>query len=271
MTLAARQGLAAIALTDHDTVDGVRQILKLSLPDSLQFLTGIELSAAPPAGTAYTGSIHILGYGFDADRPGLLEVTERLTRARARRIPRIIEKLRQAGIDIDRQEVDRRIGRGAAGRPHIAEVLVEKGIVEDIDSAFDLWLAKGRPGYVDKYRLPAEQAIATIRQAGGVAVLAHPWLIFKAIDRRLEDLVAGLSAMGLDGLEALYPKHPPRAVGKLKEMARRFGLIVTGGTDFHGAITPEIQLGKGSGDFRVPYEIFLKLKQRIAQHRQNQL
>ncbi len=269
VTLAVQQGLRAIALTDHDTVAGVQQLLKHPIPESVEFLTGIEISAAPPDEIACQGSIHILGYGFDPDWPALLEVTDKLTRARTQRIPRIISKLRQAGIDIDQQEVDRHIGSGSAGRPHIAEVLVAKGIVKDVDAAFDLWLAKGRPGYVDKYRLPARQAIDTICQAGGIAVLAHPWLIFKTIDQDLEDLVAQLKEMGLAGIEALYPKHPAQAVAKLLDMARRFELVVTGGTDFHGAISPEIRLGEGCGNFQVPYEIFLKLKQRLAQHRYN--
>ena len=268
LALAVRQGLAAIALTDHDSVSGVQQVINSPIPAPLEFLSGIEISAAAPDRFSYQGSIHILGYGIDVTDPGLLKVVKQLAAARAERIPRIVDRLKRAGLPIGLEEVNRRIGSGSAGRPHVAKVLVEKGIVDDVDKAFEIWLAKGRPGYVDKYRLPADQAIKTIRQAGGVAVLAHPWLIFKTIDQRLEKMVALLAEMGLTGLEVLYPKHPPPAVEGLLEMARRFDLAVSGGTDFHGSVTPEIQLGSAGGDFQVPYEIFLNLQQRIAEHRQ---
>ena len=267
--LAVEQGLAAISLTDHDTVAGVQQILASPIAGSLEFLSGIEISAAPPEGFDFQGSIHILGYGFNATDSRMLTTIEQLAQARSQRIPKIIDKLRKSGIDIDPDRVQRHIGKAAAGRPHVARVLVEMGIVKDVDTAFDLWLAKGRPAYVDKYRLPADRAIKTIRGAGGLAVLAHPYLIFKDIDNRLKKMIARLNQMGLEGLEVFYPKHPPEVVKALKDMARGQNLVITGGTDFHGAITPEIKLGAGTGNFQVPYHVFHNLKQRIAAKQQN--
>ena len=261
--MAASAGLFAIAITDHDTLEGSRQALAAGIPAGLNLLSGVEISIQPPAEWADAGGLHILGYGIDLDHAGLNLALQGLLKARDQRIPGILDKLRQNGINISEEQVRAECGEGAPGRPHVAKAMIKAGIVKDIDEAFERFLRKSKPAYVDKYRLNCEEAFDLIRSAGGLPVLAHPYLIPDCRLGRLADLVATLCGMGLSGVEAYYPQHPPEFTQEVIDLAHEFGLLVTGGTDFHGDLTPDIELGRGRGDLHVPASVYQALVEKI--------
>ena len=259
LEIARDSGLGAIAITDHDTIDGTREALRIGPPTPLHLLTGIEISAAPPPATPYTGSMHILGYGINPDNAELDRALQKLQTARRDRNPGIIDRLNQLGFQISLEEVIHTVGQGQISRPHIARVMLKKGYVQSIDEAFDRYLAAGKPAYVDKYRIPCQEAIDLITGAGGLPVLAHPILLGYRNRHELEQLIQLLIGMGLKGLEAYYPEHPPAETEYYIRLAEKHGLLLTGGTDFHGQLNPEIQMGSGNGDFCVPYHLYEQL------------
>jgi len=256
LELAEKLHLGAISLTDHDAVDGNRDMLKRGIPCSIGFLTGLEISALPPPGFPLSGSFHVLGYGIDIEDKALNQALVALQDARKKRNPQIITKLNALGIQIDLNQVEQYSGKCRLGRPHIANYLVHKGHVGSIDDAFDQYLGKGKAAYIEKFRIPCRQAITLIRNAGGLPVLAHPYLLAPGNVFVFEDLIGELKSMGLKGIEVYYPEHPPEAVDFYTRIARENDLIITGGTDFHGEIKPEIKLGSGTGNFFVPYEVY---------------
>jgi 3',5'-nucleoside bisphosphate phosphatase len=260
---ACRLGLAAIALTDHDTVDGVHQILQNGIPQEISYLTGVEVSTAAPSGLPCRGSIHLLGYGFRPDDPALNRQLKKLQDARRNRNPQIIAKLQALGIDIATDELTADDSLQQTGRPHIARLLMEKGIVANFDEAFERFLGNGAPAYVDKYRIAIRDAIQLIRQAGGIPVLAHPALIHSSGNWPLADLLAELQSFGLMGLEAYYPEHSAAQTQQFLALAEQHELLVTGGTDFHGTIKPGIEMGAGDGSFHVPFELYKQLVARL--------
>ncbi len=256
LSRAAALGLKAIAIADHDCVDGAREALSLGIPDALRFVTALELSASPPAPHRPGGSFHILGYALRLDDPHLDRALAMLQDARRSRNPKIIARLNRLGIDITLEQVRRVCGAGQLGRPHIARTMLEQGCVATIEEAFDRYLGTGKPAYVGKERIGCDRAIAVVRGAGGLPVLAHPSLLKLADPSDLERLVVDLKDMGLAGIEVYYPEHTPRETALYAAMARRLDLVMTGGTDFHGAIKPGIEMGLGRGDFFVPYELY---------------
>jgi len=262
---AVASGLTAIAITDHDTVAGSAAALENGLPDDLAFLTGVELSAGFPAEFANPGSMHVLGYGIDIHNRQLHRVLEEQQKARSGRNPAIIEKLNQLGCRISLRDVANETDKEAISRPHIAASLMRKGYAASIDEAFDRYLGKGKPAYVDKFRIPAEEGIAAITGAGGIAVLAHPGLLADDCRRRLEELISALTTMGLGGIEVYYPGHTRQQTAGYERLCRKFGLLMTGGTDFHGDINPNIRMGTGPGDLCVPYSLYRKLADALAQ------
>ena len=261
--MADRLGLGAIAITDHDTVEGSRQVLTSSIPDHIQFLTGVEISTQAPAGIKIDGSLHILGYGIDLDNTALENALTKLKDARSKRIPQIVAQLQSRGIDITLEQVLAEVGTGTPGRPHVASALIKNGSAATVDEAFDKHLAKGRPGYVDKYRIDCTRGLELIQGAGGVAVLAHPYLLE---DDHLMNLLDILVPLGLKGIEAYYSHHGPDDVARYLELALKYNLLVTGGSDFHGDIIPSIQMGTGTGDLFVPYSVF----DNFVNHHSNQ-
>lgn len=263
LTQAGRLGLAAISITDHDTVDGCRQVMALPTPAGVQCLTGIEISSQPPEGFGLAGSLHILGYGIDPSDPHLIRAISPLQEARQQRLPKMIGRLNHLGFKISEEEVREVVGRGQPGRPHLARAMMKKGVVNSIDEAFDRYLGNGQPAYVQKYRLPYRQAIETILRAGGIAVLAHPGLLELPAEADLA-LLQRLKRAGLGGIEAYYPRHSAEAAARYRRLAQKLALLITGGTDFHGDITPDIQLGSARGGFSVPYEIYRALAARLA-------
>lgn len=262
IALAVRLGLGAISITDHDSIAGSREALLSGIPADLGFLTGVEISAEPPPSYPGAGSIHILGYGLRLDDPELNRTLEKLQDSRRQRNPEIIARLNKLGIAIRIEEVEREAADGQPGRPHIAKLLVQKGVVKTIDDAFDRYLGNGKPAYVDKYRIESNHAIELINAAGGIPVLAHPCLLELERVEPLEDLLQEMMSMGLKGLEVYYPLHSPEQARQYADLALRHHLLMTGGTDFHGDIQPEIQMGVGKGDLHIPFALYEKLLER---------
>ena len=260
---AAALGLQAIAITDHDSLEGVKSALRQPIPPALKFLTGVEISAAPPPFIRLAGSFHILGYGIDPQDPTLNDSLQVLRTSRENRNPAIIAKLNRLGIDITLAEVSTAAGECQLGRPHIARVLVQKGVAASIDEAFKRLLGAGKPAYVDKHRISCREALQSIRDAGGVPVLAHPGLLSFETRCGLADAVIGLMEMGLMGLEVFYPEHSPAFTETCRRIARRHDLLMTGGSEFHGDLNPEIALGIGRGDLNVPFALYEAMVRRL--------
>ena len=248
--------LAAIAITDHDSVDGSKEALQIGIPPSLGFVTGVEISAAHPPFFPGSGSFHILGYDIRLDHAGLNQTLTKLQDARRNRNPEILKRLNKLGFQITLEELKFNDTEGQLGRPHIAYTMMKKGFVATIDEAFDRYLGAGKPAYVDKYRIECEQAINIIRQAGGVPVLAHPAHLHIEAEQELEVLLQKLKSIGLAGIEVYYPGHSARQINLYSKMAGKYDLLMTGGTDFHGSVTPKIKMGFGTGDLFVPYTLY---------------
>jgi len=251
--------LGAISITDHDTVEGAKDALLSGIPSTVKFLTGVEISTNPPPSFPIQGSLHILGYGIRLDDQDLNETLQRLKEARNNRNPEIIGRLRSMGFDISMDEFSDKEELQELGRPHIAEMMVEKGFVQSINEAFDEFLGNGKPAYVDKYRVACTRAIEMIKGAGGIAALAHPFLVHNLGDTDLERLVTTLVSAGLEGIEVYYPQHSPQHIARFEELAAQYGLLMTGGTDFHGDLKPDIKMGSGHGDLFVPYHLYEKI------------
>jgi len=262
--IARNLNLGAVAITDHDTLAGSKEAIEAGIPESLHFLTGIEISANALQVYPCSGSFHILGYGMRTDHPVLNQTLEVLQDARKNRNPGIIERLNRLGMDISLTELAENFGESQIGRPHIARLMMKKAFVSSIDEAFDLYLGKGKPAYIEKYRIDCDQAIALILEAGGVPVLAHPALLKPVNGAPIEDLIRILKDMGIRGIEVYYPEHTPHQTQLYAELAERYDLLMTGGTDFHGSLKPDIQMGTGKGDFSVPYFLYEKLAASIG-------
>lgn len=267
---AVESGLSAIAITDHDTLEGAAAALGYGIPESLDFLTGVEISAEFPPGFDTSGSMHILGYGISLENRYLNQLLEKQQNARSSRNPGIIEKLNSLGIQVTLEEIEAEFGRREIARPHIASHLARKGYAADVDEAFDRYLGRGRPAYVDKFRIPAEQAAEAIDAAGGIAVLAHPGLLPESVQKGLEKFITALKSMKIRGMEVYYPGHGPEQISRYENLAEKFGLLVTGGTDFHGDINQHIIMGKGLGDMAIPYSLFQRLKQALPPKKHGQ-
>lgn len=256
---AQKLNLAAIAITDHDSVDGSKEALQIGIPPSLRFLTGVEISAAHPPFFPGSGSFHILGYDIHLDNRDLNQALSKLRDARKNRNPAILRLLSKLGFQISLAEVYQEVGEGQLGRPHIAYAMLKKGFVASIDEAFDKYLGTQGSAYVEKDRIECEQAIKIIRAAGGIPVLAHPALLNIENNKKLDALLQNLMKIGLAGIEVYYPGHSPQQIRQYTELARKYDLLMTGGTDFHGTIMPEIKMGSGSGDLFVPYNLYQDL------------
>ena len=252
---AKNKGLQAIAITDHDTIEGLKEGLVEGERIGLEVIPGIEISAEHSP-----GSMHLLGFFIDINHPILKERLEFLQRARAERNPRMAEKLNKLGINITFDEVLKASGGGQVGRPHFAQVLIEKGYVRSFQEAFDRFLKKGAPAYVEKMRFSPEESIHFINEANGVAVLAHPNTLQLNGYPELENLILRLVKKGLRGIEANYPEHSALEVAQYKTLAERHGLLVTGGTDYHGIEKNGLDIGVGRGEMRLPYSIVENLK-----------
>ena len=245
--LGIEAGLTAMALTDHDNMDGVEEFLDACRANGMTGIAGVEISANVEDNA---GSMHILGYGVNPLHPLVKENLERVLEGRAWRNEQILEKLNELGLELEWAEVQACAGEDIVGRAHFAQAMIDRDYVSSVEEAFDEYLAKGQPAYVDRYRLYPEEGIRMIRESGGVAVLAHPfsWLDDEA---ELEASVRELKAFGLAGIEALYAEYTPEQTVTLLRLAKRLDLLVTGGSDYHGVAKPDIALGRGFGSLNV--------------------
>ena len=254
LQLAHKAHVTALAITDHDIVSGIPDAIAVGAELGIEIIPGVEISSC-----VGTSELHILGYCINWQDPELIRRLASLRESRHTRNPQIIERLRALGLDVTYEEVRDLAGTDSVGRPHIARLLMNKQYVTSAKDAFDRYLAEGRPAYVAReLPLPAD-AIAWIRAAGGVAVLAHPtWA--KVSGEGLTALLTTLKADGLGGIEVHYSTHTKRQTTEYLDLAKRLTLLVTGGSDFHGITKPDIDVGIGRGDLNVPEKLLDPLK-----------
>jgi predicted metal-dependent phosphoesterase TrpH len=247
-------GLSALALTDHDTIDGIANARAAAELVHLEFIPGIEIEI-----DFEPGEFHLLGYCIDERCPALLDAVEHLGRMRRERNAAILERFKQAGISIDTACLETLSQESYIGRPHLADLLVKARYARSIQDAFDRFLGKGKPFYIKKSCLPLEEAISIIRTAHGVPVVAHPYSLFVS-KPMLGELFSRWKQMGILGIEAYHPTAKYGQCVILERMARERGMFVTAGSDFHGKARPECGLGKTAGakpiDSRFRDELF---------------
>jgi len=249
---AQSHGLAAMALTDHDTVEGCMPAALACEEAGIEFVPGTELTAEQEG-----NELHILGYFIDTQNSRLLNEIARFQGVRQNRIREMVARLQQLRVPLEVESVFALANCRAPGRPHVARALVQAGLCASLDEAFERFLKKNRPAWVPKFKMSAASAIELIHQAGGVAVLAHPGL------NRSDEVIPGMAEAGLDGIECFHTKHSTATSEHYLEIADRFELLVTGGSDCHG-------LSKGKpliGTIKVPYEHVIKLKARAVERR----
>jgi predicted metal-dependent phosphoesterase TrpH len=245
--LAAEAELRAIAITDHDEVGGVEAAVSMGNQFGLEVISGVELSVS------HQGyDIHILGYLIDFRHPRLLAFLQFFCEERLRRVHRILEKLEALGHPVPLEIVMRKAGAGSIGRPHIADAMVEAGRVPTYQEAFNRFIADGKPAFVPKVRVSAEQAVAIIHEAQGLACLAHPG------QNLTEPIILDVIKAGVDGIEVIHPKHGPQQRELYRRLAKKFNLLETGGSDFHGGRKSEEKFG----NYVIEYEKVEKMKAR---------
>jgi predicted metal-dependent phosphoesterase TrpH len=258
VALAKRAGLCAVAITDHDTVAGVPEALAAGREFGFEVVPGVELSAD------FRGkAIHMVGLFLDAEDAGLRAKLAWAQEQRETRNARMVARFNELGIPLTLAEVVAEAGGELLGRPHFAAAIVKKGAASSMEEAFKVYLSRNGKAYLPKVRFTAAEAIALIRDAGGVPVLAHPMLIGWP-PLTLDDAVAELRQAGLRGIEVLYSEHNPSQVQILFDIARRHDLAPSGGSDFHGANKIGIALGCGRGDLAVPQQWLRALAARRA-------
>jgi predicted metal-dependent phosphoesterase TrpH len=254
--LAKERRLQALALTDHDTIDGLPEAVAAGQELDIEVIPGVEISARHA-----NGSMHILGYFLDYESEVLAQRLTVLKQARKDRNPQIITKLNDLGIPITMEQVERISGVGQVGRPHIARALYEGGYVRSLQEAFDIYLGNNGRAYVSKFRFPPEEALAMIRDAKGIPVLAHPFTLGQHTPETLRPLLQELMAQGLAGVECYYPEHSSTQEALYLFLARELGLLITGGSDFHGDNKPEVTLGRINCQSHLIYDLVVSLKQ----------
>jgi len=254
--LAAAAGCMAVALTDHDRLDGLADAAAAAGRAGVELVPGCELSCEHP------GTMHVLVYFVEAGDGPLQRELGRLQRARDERNRRMADKLStELGLPVTLEEIEAEAGGPGVGRPHVAAVLVRKGVVGSVQEAFDRYLAKGQAGYVDKERLEPEDALRLARQSGGVPVLAHPLSLDLTPDD-LDRAIGELAQLGLGGVEAVYGRYSPEDRDGLVALAASHGLVATGGSDHHGTYKPDLRVGVGRGDLDVPDAALEALRSR---------
>jgi len=253
--LAAEAGLSAVAITDHDTVDGLPEAMAAGRQYGVQVVGGVELSVADGQRT-----LHLLGL-FVPEAPGELGAV--LARAREKRHDRnrlILDRLAGLGIGLDYGEV-LELAAGSVGRPHIAAALLRKGAVKTLREAFERYLGAGGAAYAPKTKMPMERAVGLLRAEGAIPALAHPYQL-REKGASLERLVAGYREMGVMAIEARYSEHSEAQTREYLALAKKLDIGVTGGSDFHGAAKPGIRLGRGRGGLFVPEGLLADLARR---------
>jgi predicted metal-dependent phosphoesterase TrpH len=247
-------GLTALALTDHDTLEGVEEAQKAAVGADLELIPGTELSLD------HQGAMHLVVLWLQPGSGPLQDRLGSIQRGRHARNAAIVELLGDLGMPVSIEEVVEESGSGSVGRPHIAAVMMRKGYVQSVAEAFDLWLGAGRPAYAGRPRLSPEEAIDLALASGGVPVLAHPHTLGINRADEMADLLDRLRSAGLVGLEAAcsgYRRHEREGYA---DLARRFGLVASGGSDYHGLYKPGLDLGIGYGDLVVPEVVVDRLR-----------
>ena len=255
--LAAAAGLETIALTDHDNLFGVTEAAQRATELGIGFIPGTELSV----GWDSSGTVHLLVYYL---KPGPGPLQDRLTwlqEGRAKRNQQIAQRLQELGLDITLDDVIAEAHGGVVGRPHFAAVMVAKGYVTDIRSAFDRFLATGRPAYTPRERLNAPEAIRLAIESGAVPVIAHPHTIGISAEE-YGQAFQRLAEIGVGGIEAHYAEYTPEQRAHIAELCKKLDLVATGGSDYHGSYKPGLAVGVGKGDLHVPNETVRALAAR---------
>jgi len=251
--LAGLAGLRALAITDHDTMEGIDTAQNTAVSIGIDVLGGMELS------TDYDGlEVHVLGYCIEPSNTVFQSYLSAFKKARFTRAEKMVDKLRQLGINISFENVMALAGTGSVGRPHIARALMKAGQISRMAEAFDRYIGFGKVAYVPRLKYRPEEMIKAVIEAGGVPVLAHPGITCK------EDLILSLIDAGLQGLEVFHPQHSREMERYYRALCRSHGLIATGGSDYHGAGVA----GHGAlGDAVIPYEAVLRLREQAAINR----
>ena len=249
-------GLRAVAITDHDTFRGHLDGMIAGIEYGVEFVPGVELSSM------FMGEhIHLLAYYADEHSRPLCELMERAVYERAARNETMIKRLHDAGYPIDAEIVHNRFpGQTMIGRPHISEILMEKGYVNSVREGVVTLMGKGGPFYVPRYHVPLLDYVRAVRQSGGVPVIAHLYQ-YRMTDEQRRQMIREATDAGLLGLEGMYSTYDEDQQERVFAFAKEFGLICTGGSDYHGAGKPGISLGSGTGDLAVPYAMLEQLKQ----------
>jgi predicted metal-dependent phosphoesterase TrpH len=247
---AQKSGLACIALTDHDTVEGCARTAAACAAVHMDFIPGSELTAEHN-----DTEVHILGYFLDTQNPVLLERIAKFQAVRQQRIHEMVAALNKLGIPLKAEAVFALANCKSPGRPHVARTLVKEKLIGSLDEAFERFLKKGRPAWVPKTKMSALESVQLIHQAGGLAVMAHPGL------NRTDDIIPALVEAGLDGIECFHTKHSTVMSERYLEIAEKYRLLVTGGSDCHGYSKNRPLIGS----VRVPIMYVEKLKARVAE------
>lgn len=238
VSLAKEVGLTALAVTDHDTVDGLDEALAAAAGAGIELVPGIELAVSYPS-----GRFHMLGHFIDPHSPELNDRLTLLKDNRAKRNERMVERLNALGVYITLAQVIAESGGGQVGRPHMAHALLRAGYVDSLREAFEKYLADGAAAHIPKDKIELEEGISLIHSSGGLATMAHPSSLKLGDEDLLPELIR-LKTLGLDGVECYYSQHTVERRANLEAMAERAGLLVTGGSDFHGKAKPDVFLGQ---------------------------
>ena len=259
---AKKEGMATIAITDHDTVGGVKEAVEAGQSLGVDVISGVELSIDFSPGT-----MHLCGYFIDIANERFQQGLQFVQEARLNRNPQIIRKLNDLGMNITISEVNKEAGGDQVGRPHFANVLLKKGYIVNTKEAFTKFLAKGASCYVDKKRLTKEQAINMIVNSGGLVVLAHPAQLKLNTEQEYRELFKELKELGVAGIEAYSSHHSEEENKEFKKMAEELDMLVTGGSDFHGETKPKVELGVFGQDVQIDLDKLLKKMKKITAER----
>lgn len=257
---AKEAGLTALAICDHDTTAGIAEATATGKELGVEIVPSVEISALYEGGT-----MHILGYYSDIEDERFQERLRDILDGRNNRNPRVIARLNELGIDITLDDVIAEADGGVIGRPHMARALLKKGAVSTLQEAFDEYLASGGKAFILKEKYPPEACVRMIVEAGGVPVLAHPKQLRRNTLQEIENVVDELVKYGLAGIEIIHGECEPERIPEYEAIARSRGLLLTGGSDFHGASKPDILLGRGRHDYRIPYTYLDAIKARHAE------
>ena len=252
--LAGRLGLAAIGITDHDSVAGVPEAVAAGARLGVEVVPGIEVSS-----DYRDNNVHILGYFVDVQSPALRPVLDWVKNERDQRNRKMAAMFAADGFDISLDILEQLYPNSVLGRPHFAEYLMNKGYTASVKEGFDRYLEVGRPYYLPKRRISVARAVEVIVAAGGVPVLAHP-LQYGYPENETLEMIEYAKALGVRALECYYSEHSPAQQAWMLRQAERYGLGVTGGSDYHGTRKTHITMGRGTGNMEIPYAVLEQLK-----------